>query len=1226
MSYIYESLAPERFQELVQALLVPEYPNLQCFPVGQPDGGRDAASRLGRGQGAAGGTTAAETTVVQIKFRRKDETESADWMIDALEGELPKIRRLTEQGATRYVMATNARGTAHPDAGRIDKVQAWLDENVEIAAMVLWRDDLDRRMDGARSNVKLAYPSILTGEAALVLILGSQIASDRERINDVLRAFISSQYMRDEEVKFRQVNLANSLSSLFVDVPIDINDGFDLKSENDREKFLEVINRGAEHAYNIGIDGDHDFTSFRYSSLSLGAARYLLDATAQEHFQNVIMYGAPGQGKSTIGQYVCQVHRARFLDRETFLEAIPEEDKTGPFRFPFKVDLRDYANYISGARYLGQEALAPEATNLEDFLARMVSVQSGGLNFTVTDLLQVIKASPSLLFLDGLDEVADLKVRSRIMRSVSEAIQRLGENGAKTQVIVTSRPAVFGKSPSFGKLRFQSVRLAPLGTSTVLKYADKWIAARGLDERDSNEVRSILLDKLDLPHIRDLTRNTMQLAILLTLVHSVGYSLPDVRTDLYRQYVDLFMTREAEKSPLVRIYRALLTDVIEYLAWHLQSRAESERSAGSIDRESLREVVQSFLGRDEHDLGILDDLFSGGLERIYVLVQRVEGLYEFEVQPLREYFAARYLYSTAPIGSLRLAQPPGDRAQRFEAMAGNSYWSNVARFYAGSYESGEIGALVASLEELVGSANSAVSIASRSLGGALLADWVFRGKKYLQDRVLQLIFDDLGLRLAEFDLLEGFRNVELDPDCGRRAFANIIVNARFKDGDSKLPGPGIAILLRRNGIEFVWERVLQWVLLGNREGFTSRLRVALESGVQAHLSDVHVDTVLRAGSPSELEAENRVRVLLRYAPQLLDANDELKRLALAAVVERGQLTVRFNTTEAAALAGLIAMRPGYRGVYHGSPEFDAEDASVWWKVSPRVEAVAGVVLQANPYSRESANYWDNLLNALTEGFGECWLSLWLAAEGAGAVSIGSFDASLLRNERFVEALDARSASRRASRWWADRITSSSDDLHLYWLLLCFGWAPAKTLTELAELLDPAVRALTARDFVRLLEGCGRIVQARRSKGGAMRKGIDLSAWSDRGVRVLVAAGGKPQLALAAKLHRDIPEITARLQRDSRARELDAFPGWQAVSSRDYGKWLGRISASQTYSSRSRSYRDERWEIPPVVARKVIADPLDYPLGLLTEALQALQFLKPLPTVSDIAAEEGWVFS
>lgn len=42
MSYPFENLDPEKFQHFCQALLTKEFPNMQCFPVAQPDGGRDA--------------------------------------------------------------------------------------------------------------------------------------------------------------------------------------------------------------------------------------------------------------------------------------------------------------------------------------------------------------------------------------------------------------------------------------------------------------------------------------------------------------------------------------------------------------------------------------------------------------------------------------------------------------------------------------------------------------------------------------------------------------------------------------------------------------------------------------------------------------------------------------------------------------------------------------------------------------------------------------------------------------------------------------------------------------------------------------------------------------------------------------------------------------------------------------------------------------------------------
>ncbi|NJK72861.1 MAG: hypothetical protein HC786_06465 [Richelia sp. CSU_2_1] len=41
MDYPFENLNSEKFQEFAQALLAKEFPDFQCFPVAQPDGGRD---------------------------------------------------------------------------------------------------------------------------------------------------------------------------------------------------------------------------------------------------------------------------------------------------------------------------------------------------------------------------------------------------------------------------------------------------------------------------------------------------------------------------------------------------------------------------------------------------------------------------------------------------------------------------------------------------------------------------------------------------------------------------------------------------------------------------------------------------------------------------------------------------------------------------------------------------------------------------------------------------------------------------------------------------------------------------------------------------------------------------------------------------------------------------------------------------------------------------------
>ena len=59
-------------------------------------------------------------------------------------------------------------------------------------------------------------------------------------------------------------------------------------------------------------------------ALTVGAASLLLHRLAQRHLDRVVIEGAPGQGKSTIVQYICQIHRRRILEEDINDPRIPE--------------------------------------------------------------------------------------------------------------------------------------------------------------------------------------------------------------------------------------------------------------------------------------------------------------------------------------------------------------------------------------------------------------------------------------------------------------------------------------------------------------------------------------------------------------------------------------------------------------------------------------------------------------------------------------------------------------------------------------------------------------------------------------------------------------------------------------------------------------------------------------------------------------------------------------
>lgn len=734
MDYQLENLGPERFQQLCQALLVKEYPGITCLPVGQPDGGRDAFAPVVESQDQS-------STIFQVKFiRSPQEKNITEWINEITTKELPKVKKLLARGAKLYIFITNAQGTAHLDSGSIDKTNAELTKSLGIPTVSLWRDDINRRLDG-NWDIKLRYPEILSGQDFIRLLLETASRDDHERRLNAIRAFLADQYQEDLEVKFKQVELHNKLLDLFVDLP------FIAKLRKWRPISTAMPFRMAVRAEASGGVILSPMSDDANASADDGTATLLLSEYADHYFSHVVVEGAPGQGKSTLAQYLCQAHRIRLLNKYQDLELLPNSHKIAPVRIPFKVDLRDLASWISGIDPFSAESKAAEPRSLEAFLAHLVKHHSGGIDFSSHDFIELSKIAPFLIVLDGLDEVADIKNRSEVVLSISRAIPRIMENCKGLRVVITSRPAAFANSPGFDVENFTNLQLGSVTKHQINKYAKRWMDVRTLTRKERSEFEAVLREKMDMPHLRDLARNPMQLTILLSLIHTRGAALPDKRTSLYDAYVDLFFSRESSKSSAVREHIDLLKDIHKYLGWFLHYTAETgdRHSGGRISADSLKKVIYDYLVAEQHGTSVLDDVFGAMLERVVMIVSRIEGTYEFEVQPLREYFAARHLYDTAsysPPGRER----SGSKPDRFDAIAQNPYWLNVVRFFCGCFSKGELLDLADRVKALI---NSSVLSQSRHpvhLAAMLLADWVFSQSPKAIAHVATCLAEDRNIR------------------------------------------------------------------------------------------------------------------------------------------------------------------------------------------------------------------------------------------------------------------------------------------------------------------------------------------------------------------------------------------------------------------------------------------------------------------------------------------------
>ncbi|MFB6984268.1 hypothetical protein [Streptomyces scopuliridis] len=143
---------------------------------------------------------------------------------------------------------------------------------------------------------------------------------------------IATQWDEEAKVKFKQAELtSHRLEDLFIDV-----------------EALRLASPTALHRT------DHEQAEFTERG---GATDYLLTTTRRPF---TLVRGEPGQGKSTLGQYLCQLHRAAYLGhdqtsvgpRSSLGHATPTEP-----RMPLRIDLRDYASWLAGTSRKGREQL-----------------------------------------------------------------------------------------------------------------------------------------------------------------------------------------------------------------------------------------------------------------------------------------------------------------------------------------------------------------------------------------------------------------------------------------------------------------------------------------------------------------------------------------------------------------------------------------------------------------------------------------------------------------------------------------------------------------------------------------------------------------------------------------------------------------------------------------------------------------------------------------------------
>jgi hypothetical protein len=460
--------------------------------------------------------------------------------------------------------------------------------------------------------------------------------------------------------------------------------------------------------------------------------------------------GGPGQGKSTLMQYLAQVHRAAFVLDDGGPNVTPKQRElaedirtiaieanhwpTVP-RIPCTIELKEFAQWY---------ARTPETDSrrILTFLAQKLSAAIAVPVLPGT-IKRAFKSSRWMFAFDGLDEVPS-DVKDKVAFEVIHfADDLLVGCGTDALIVCTSRPQ--GYAGQFNALDAALIELPQLTAEQALACAKPvFFIDRGPEE--ARTFFDLLKEAISTPAIREIMTSPLQAHIMAVVVRDGGRP-PERKWILYSNFYQTIKRREANRNladkriaQLLREEDQLIKALHSRLGFELHARAEtSENAITSLNRTDLQrivqEVVEQLKDRDVDNTVAL--LMEATTERL-VLVNTPEssGEVRFDIRPLQEFFAAEYLYDESNINVF---------SDRIQSIAGDSHWREVLHFlFSGLVENnrkGELGTAVQALLQVnEGDGSDGRTLSRRLALGGLTAARLLQEGVLDQDRRVRSLF------------------------------------------------------------------------------------------------------------------------------------------------------------------------------------------------------------------------------------------------------------------------------------------------------------------------------------------------------------------------------------------------------------------------------------------------------------------------------------------------------
>jgi hypothetical protein len=377
-----------------------------------------------------------------------------------------------------------------------------------------------------------------------------------------------------------------------------------------------------------------------HSNILLEPEDPLQVAEAVERFDHLVLLGDPGSGKTTLQHYLAHQYAQALLPRSTESQAQP-----GTSLFPILLRIADYA----------EQGLS-QNLNLKEFLAQaciMNHCPADGLDDLLTTALI---EETCLILLDGLDEVLNTEIHSRVVNQIEVFVNSYTHRPHR--FLITSRPTGYS-THRLGK-PFVHYHLCEMNDSQIHEFLESWcLAVEAAQTPDLSvplreakahlEVDGILRAVQASPGVRPLASNPLMLRIIALIRRAAG-RLPRRRVELYDQAAKILL--QSWHLHLTLIEDAYFVPLLSYLAFWMHTRKPN----GLVTEQEVHQVLHDEWIRIKGPVSEEDEptfvqevrtFLRRVRDRAGLLVERASQQYSFLRLSFQEYYAGRYLVSNS---------------------------------------------------------------------------------------------------------------------------------------------------------------------------------------------------------------------------------------------------------------------------------------------------------------------------------------------------------------------------------------------------------------------------------------------------------------------------------------------------------------------------------------------------------------------------------------------------